>query len=239
MFCIHCGKENAEEALFCQRCGKKFGTTPQDASVTLSPPPYAGPAVPYQSQIDQTQQAALPLSPYGGSAYTAYGSSEPISPPPPPNLLYGGIANPYDNQLPLVTPRKKSRRGLWIILSSIGVILLLLIAVGGYIYANRSTPTKTLDTLCNAYKTGDFQTAYNLFSSHRQTQAGSETTLASNVTQALNSSGGLKDCLVSNVNENGSVASATVAYTFGNGHIFLEHDTLIDVGGIWKVDSAN
>src|SRR5258708_38880774 len=92
-------------------------------------------------------------------------------PPPPPGALAGGRATPYEQQHPLQARQQKSRRRRWMVLSCLGVIILLVAAVGIYMYGNRSTPSKTLDTASNAFKTRDFPTMYNQYSSNYQSQS--------------------------------------------------------------------
>src|SRR5579859_4490860 len=60
---------------------------------------------------------------------------------------------------------KKGRRGLWITLTSLLAVLLLSVAaVSTYLYINRSTPGKTLDSFCKALQQGNYQQAYGAFS---------------------------------------------------------------------------
>jgi hypothetical protein len=77
-------------------------------------------------------------------------------------------------------PPKKSRKGLWISLTIVGVLLVILIPVATFqilAYVNRSTPVKTLDTFCDALLHENYGTAYNQLSSNIQTQL-SETDFA-------------------------------------------------------------
>ena len=74
---------------------------------------------------------------------------------------------------------KKGRRGLWI---TISLIALLIVSVSSFFvisYINRSTPTRTLDTFCNALRQQDYQSAYNQFSQKLQ-KTFSESTFANN-----------------------------------------------------------
>jgi len=107
MFCNRCRANNADNASFCQTCGKRLGTTGLDESTLLSSPP------------------AYALT-YGSNAY---GLIEPGIPPPPPGALAGGRATPYEQQHPLQARQQKSRRRRWMVLSCLGVIILLVAAV--------------------------------------------------------------------------------------------------------------
>jgi zinc-ribbon domain len=224
MFCSQCGASNADDALFCQKCGKRFETTASEESTLLSPPP------------------TVPASPYGSYSYesTANESTEPKYPPPPPDLPYGGLSNPYEQQsIPLAPPLKqKSRRVLWIVLSSIGVIVLLVAAWVIYANVNQSTPSKTLQAGCDATKSGDYQAQYNLFSSGFQSHLGTEGQYASAQQQAVTSKGGIVNCSFSNVNESGSSASAVAVKTFGDGSTITFDVQLVDENGVWKMSNV-
>lgn len=121
MICINCGATNPEEAVFCQRCGKRLETTSSDAfptlsSLTISPASKAtlelseqqdeGDAnlgVRGQPQTDLTKHAELPVSPYKSSPYTAYGESEAIYPPSPPSVPFESTLNTFKQRPPLRT----------------------------------------------------------------------------------------------------------------------------------------
>jgi uncharacterized membrane protein YvbJ len=127
------------------------------------------------------------------------------------------------------------RQRRWI---TLGLLLLILIAVGSFIYANRSTPSKTLDTFCNALKTGDSQTAYDLLSPNLQKQVGSEPMWTSNLNQSLSNKKGLKECLQANINDGDSSSSITLIVIYGNGSVIANDVVLIMDNGTWKLDSA-
>src|SRR5712691_3831859 len=163
----------------------------------------------------------------------------PGTPPPPPGALAVGIAPPYE-QHPLQARRQMSRRRRWIMLSCIGVIVLLVAVVGSYVYINRSTPSKTLDTVCNAFKTGDFPTVYTQYSRSYQSQIGGEASWEAATKQGVSSQGGVVNCTYSNVNENGSAGSDVMSLTFGSGYGVAEtfQQTLIVENGVWKINSS-
>ena len=104
-----------------------------------------------------------------------------------------------------------------------------------------STPTKTLTAYCNAIKNNDAQGAFNQLSSSAQSK-----TSVAQFTQALQQLsspqvGGIKSCTVSNVQQNGSTATAQVQLVVGNKAvppISPSRVTLIKENGIWKVDKS-
>jgi hypothetical protein len=210
---------------------------PQISPTVVANPGYAGPA--YEPTIaapssaypdfQQAPQQAYPQQAYPQPAYP----QQPYAPVPGQVGLpdYAGTAAP---------PQKKSRLGLWIAL--IVIVLLIAGGVGGYVYLNRSTPTKTLQTFCSALKSSppDYQTAYNQYST-RQRARESEQTFASGLQQLFSNpiSGGLKDCTVSNVQQNGSNATGNVAFTFNNvSRTFVFNFSLIDESDGWKIDNG-
>ena len=135
-------------------------------------------------------------------------------------------------------PQRKSRPGLWIAL--IVIVLLVAGGVGGYVYLNRSTPTKTLQDFCSALKNNDPQGAFNQLSTHTQSQT-TEQRFAQGIQQLNNPVlGGIKDCTVSNVQENGSTATGTITLSFNNVNRTVNLDNnLINENGTWKVDTEN
>ena len=225
MFYSQCKANNADDANFCQQCGKRLGTTGLDEPTFLSSPPV------YVSTHGNTSSLR--------NAYRSIESGTP-PPPPPPEALTGGSATPVEQHLPLQARRQKSRRRHWIVLSCLGVILLLAAAVGGYAYSNRSTPGKTLATVCNAFKTSDFPTVYNQYSSSYQNQIGGEASWEAATKQNVSSQGGVVDCAYSNVNVNGSAGSDVMSLTFGSGYGVVEtfQQTLIVENGVWKINSS-
>src|SRR5260221_2013804 len=94
----------------------------------------------------------------------------------------------------------------------------------------RSTPTVTLTNFCAALKAGDYQTAYNQFSTKLQAQVGT-------VDQYVASLGSAKvtDCTVSNIDD--SAGTGTIALVTSNGPGTF-NDTLVNQNGTWKIDSS-
>jgi hypothetical protein len=92
----------------------------------------------------------------------------------------------------------------------------------------RSNPALTLTTYCNAMVGGDYQTAYNQFSSSAQSQIGTEAQFAAFATSLK-----LKDCTVSNVND--TAGTGTVTYIRGDGNKVSAVETLVKENGTWKI----
>lgn len=189
---------------------------------------------------------------YGGPAYeqTIIGYN-PVPQQPFPQQPQGYPQQPYapaPGQVDFpgypaaaVQPQKRNRLGLWIALIVI-VLLVVAVGVGGYVYLNRSTPTRTLQTFCNALKASppDYQTAYNQFSA-RHNGRQSEQAFASSLQLSLNNPllGGLKDCTVSNVQENGSTATGTVTFSFNRvSQTLVFNFNLVNESNGWKIDSG-
>lgn len=145
--------------------------------------------------------------------------------------------------LPLA-PVKKTRRGLWITLAVIAVLLLAGLGFGAYTYVIRSTPEKTLQTYCDALKRGDYQTAYNQLENglHRLL---TEQVFAAHLRLTLDPLKGIRDCAVSNVSEGIPksgllsgylIATGMITFTYGNGRTDSERGwRLIDEDGVWKI----
>ena len=182
---------------------------------------------------------------YGGPAYeqTVIGLN-PVPPAPPqayPQQPYAPAPGQVGFPDVAQQPQKKSRLGLWIALI---VILLLVVAggVSGYAYLNRSTPTRTLQNFCTALKASppDYQTAYNQFSARYRARE-SEQAFATGLQQSLNNPilGGLKDCMVSNVQENGSTATGGVTFSFNRVSQTLAFNfNLVNESDGWKIDNG-
>ncbi len=92
----------------------------------------------------------------------------------------------------------------------------------------RSTPSLTLTTYCNALVMGDYQTAYDQFSSTAQSQIGTEAQFATAATSTK-----IKDCTVSNVND--TTGTGTVTYLRGDGNTVSANETLVKGNVTWKI----
>jgi hypothetical protein len=226
--CIHCGTELPDTAQFCLSCGKPPGGEAAAAAATQAS---ASPPDTYAAYLD-----APTIKSDGPSA------SDPLIPPPPPLASYLSAESPSvpgSAGAPAAPPsaRQKSRRGLWIALVVIAVVLV----VGGglaYYLVIQSTPTKTLQTACDALKSGDYQTIYNLFTTNEQRQVGPESQYAAATQQSNSSKGGVVSCTVSGVTEQDSSASGMVTVRFGDGSTETDTIQLADENGTWKISGA-
>ncbi len=199
---------------------------------------YGQPSLPdYQPQAYSQGYPQQGYSQPGYPQQPAY-PAPPMPPVPPPypqqwNAAPGQIGVP----VPVAPSKKKRRTGL-----VVGVIVLLLVivggAVGGYLYANRSTPEKTLTAYCTAWQNSDAQGVYNQLSTRSQ----SLTSVAkiSQGMQQLNRPivGGIKNCTFSSVQLSGSTATAALRFVVGDTIVppINENITLIQENGTWKVN---
>ena len=139
---------------------------------------------------------------------------------------------------PVVVQPRKRRTGL-----IAGIIVLLLLVVGGgslYFFVLRSTPEKTLQAYCNALQNSDAQGAFNQLSANAQSK-----TSVADFTKAFQTVknpllGGFKSCTFSNVQQNGSTATADVLFTFGNPAVPSSPTKviLVNENGTWKLDTS-
>ena len=144
--------------------------------------------MPEERQGDEFSQGygspkPIPYVPYASSpqfpgvpSYTGSGEANALPPvlssPPQASIVSGGSS-----------VRKRSRRGRWITLSILAVLLLAAVASFFVIrYVNRSTPDKTLDAFCNALQQADYRSAYDQFSAKLQ-QTVSEAAFAAALSQ--------------------------------------------------------
>ena len=212
MYCVHCGAENPGNATFCQKCGKQLPTTDQDETTVSSIP---------------SSLSTL----YGDTPHsnTPSASAETVYAPPPPPSSYVSTTEEKAS-LPGLQPaqKPKGRRGL--ILSVVIVALVVIIAVGAYVYLNRSTPDKTITTYYSALVHNDFQTAYGQFSTAAQRSTSEQQFV--NFWQAR---GGVKAWTLVSTQEQGSTANSTVTVTLGNGQTSLATINLVDENGTWKI----
>lgn len=194
-----------------------YGNYPTPAQPSYTPPPvYPQPQAAYPQE--QPMYAAQP-------AYAQQGYPQPGYPQPGG---FGQVGMP---------PQRKSNKGLFI---AIAVILVLIVGGGGAFFyvQSLSSPQKTLQAYCNALKAGDYQTAYNQFSSTVQSRI-SETQFAGLLRLGIDLEGGMKDCTVTNVTQDSSTtAHGTLTYTFGNGKTNTGNGPLILENGTWKLDES-
>ena len=226
------------------RIGGTVFTYEADGQVPIAPTVYVGP--PGNPAAFEPTVAVLPPVAYGVNAQQAYPPT-PMPPAPPGFQAYpvfilqpqyappGAPANS-----PAAPVKKKSRRGLWIVLSTIAVLLVACCAFGALVIANRSTPTKTLTAFCNDLKTGNYHDAYQQLS--RSAQHGqSEAKFTQILQQGLGRAGGLKDCAFNNESDNGSLGTFLMTWTVNLSLVPpVNFDgQLVNEGGVWKINQLN
>lgn len=190
------------------------------------------PAYPQPAYTPPPQPVQPPYVPPAQPAYTPQPAAYPQQQPGYPQPAYpqpGGFGQPG-----FPPPQRKSRAGLWIT-----IIVLLVLVIGGgsvYYFVIRSTPQKTLAAYCDGWKTSNAQEIYNQLDAAQQAK-----TTVSAIQKAMglvSVVGGIKDCTVGSVQENGSTATAIVTITLGDGKTASETDTLVQENGTWKLDSS-
>ena len=212
MYCVHCGAENPGNATFCQKCGKQLPTTDQD-----------------EPTVSSTPSSLSTLYGNTPSSNTPTASAETVYAPPPPPSSY--VSNTEVKASPPGLPPAqipKRRRGL--VLSLVIIALVVIIAVGAYVYVNHSTPDKTITTYYAALVHNDFQTAYSQFSTAAQNSISEQQ--FTNFWQRLE---GVKAWTLVSTQERGSTATSTVTVTFGNGQTRVATIILVDENGTWKI----
>jgi hypothetical protein len=101
-----------------------------------------------------------------------------------------------------------------------------------------STPQQTLTTYCNAIKAGDYNTAYNQFSSNMHSKE-TEQQYAAGVTKATSQAGQPSDCTFSNVQTNGNTGTATLKLTFSKIPTPINAKiNLVKENGVWKMNGG-
>ena len=212
MYCVHCGAENPGNATFCQKCGKQLPTTNQDE--------------PTVSSMPSSLSTHYGNTPYSNTPST---SAETVYAPPPSSSSHVSTTEEKASPPGLPPAQKSGRRG-GLVLSLVIVALVVIIAVGAYVYLNRSTPDKTITTYYSALVHNDFQTAYNQFSTSAQNSISEQQFV--NFWQRL---GGVKAWTLVSTQEQGSTANSTVTVTFGNSQTRLATLILVDENGTWKI----
>ncbi len=125
--------------------------------------------------------------------------------------------------------RKKSRRGLWIVLSIMSAILIVVGVAAFLVSMNLPSPTKSLDAFCDALEQRDYQTAYHQLSSRFQAET-SEPLFASFFSQVTS-------CAHSAPAQSGTRATASLLTTYSSGR--TEQDPVIliqESNSSWKID---
>jgi pSer/pThr/pTyr-binding forkhead associated (FHA) protein len=203
------------------------------------PPPYSSyqqpaPAAPNYPPVSQPDYGQ-PQQPYPMPAY-----SQPQG--YPQQAPWAGAPGQFGAPpAPVATQPRTRRTGL-----IIGLIVLLVVIAGGigvFAYANRSTPEKTLSAFCAALKNNDEHGAYSQFGTgitSRETEQQYAPRFSA-FESALRTPqfGGLKDCTVSNVQENGSNATGSIVLSFNVSTATLPVNyTLSNENGTWKLENA-
>src|SRR5258708_11267212 len=114
---------------------------------------------------------------------------------------------------------------MWVIIVTIiGVLLLSCVLFSVFAYVNRSTPQKTLTTFCTDLKSNNLHDAYQQMSTDFQSQT-SEATFTSQISRAMTTVGGLKDCTVGAVNEGTTSATGTMFWAVNLSTQIVPFDT--------------
>lgn len=209
-------------AVYCSKCGKQ---QPGDAIFCM------GCGQPLKAD-GQSIQATGPVrrAAYGNRGY------QPTQVQPP--SAYGNYGQEAQRGYGVPPPQKKSRTGLVIGLTVLLLVLVLVGAgIGGY-FILRSTPEKTLQAYCNALLNSDAQGLDDQLSTREQTNVAN---IAAGLKRANDPSiGGIKTCTYSNVQQNGSNATATITFTVGNTTlpVYTDNVVMIDENGSWKIDGG-
>ena len=111
--------------------------------------------------------------------------------------------------MPIEQVRRRDRR---FILIGLGLLIVIVLAISGYFYFNRSTPEKTLNAFCTAVQGQDYQTAYNQLSNSLQSN---ETELE--FANTLRANGKVDTCTHSSANTTNNKATANVTIVTNSG----------------------
>jgi len=205
VYCVYCGAENPTDATFCQKCGKRLPTV----------------------DLDELTVSSIPTA-----LSTPYGDTPPasaetvITPPPQPSYVPISGEKASSSRQPDQHPKR--RRAF--VLSLVILVLLVIVAAGVYVYANRSTPDKTVTTYYSALVHGNFQTAYDQLSTSAQ-----GTLTEPQFTRVWQELGGVKAWSLISTQEQGSTANSRVTITLGNGQTRPASIILVDENGTWKI----
>lgn len=195
-------------------------------------------------QYPQYPQQTPPNFPQGQPGYPQqYGAYPQAGVPPYPGAYPQAGIPPYPGQFQAgypVQPPRRSRAGVWIAI--IAVIVLLGGGVATYFIINQSSPTATLNTLCDGFQKEDAQEMYNTFSTSEQARPGDSVEDLQSNFNLLNDAGvKISSCKVSNVQQNGSTATGTITLTLtaaGDTHSASEDISLVQENGQWKVNGG-
>ena len=138
----------------------------------------------------------------------------------------------FDGTIPgYMSIKQVRRRDRRFILLGLGLLVAIVLALGGYVYFNRSTPDKTLDIFCNAMQVQDFQTAYNQLSYALQN---SET--EPDFANTLRANGKVNACSHGSASTINNKTTAKVTIVTGYGQASNSNVTLTsDNSNTWKL----
>jgi hypothetical protein len=172
-----------------------------------------------QEELNVNSQYTLPQQ------YLPSYSQQPDNIPFIPADYHG----PIPGYVPIEQVRRRDRR---FILIGLGLLVVMILAVGGYFYFTRSTPEKTLDAFCYAIQGQDYQTAYDQLSNSLQDR---ETELE--FADAARTVGKVSICTHDSANTTNNKATANMKLVTGSGQISSSKVTLTaDNGNTWKMN---
>lgn len=192
-------------------------TSYQGNQAQVPPPAYDTPS-PYQQYQQEYPQQPYYAPPYGQ-----------VPPPAPPST--SGPAS-----LP-ARFKSNARFRLLVIGAAVLVVIIIVVVSVVVVTGGGSTPTKTLTQYCNDFKSGDFNSAYDLLSSNAQSTVSRSQYVATE--QGVNRAGGVTNCSITSVSESDSSATGSIVYTFGDGQTLTAKYALVDQNGTWKISSEN
>lgn len=219
------------------------GNTGQGSNAGVSPTVAAPEPAHYKGNTGMHQgYEAMPAGPTGSPAYPSSPAHSTNYPPyavpsidPIPGYLQGSGQQAWQPQgVPIqLTPgsllQKEHRRELWTALGILGVVLV----IGFIVFANLHSPERTLDTFCNALRSGDYQTAYNQLSPGAQSLSQSEVDFANSFSHGDR----VVSCSYTNVSVSGNSAMTTVTFTgSSSGTSSLVFTLIQDSSFNWRID---
>jgi hypothetical protein len=211
MFCIDCGGENPQDAVFCRECGKRIVPVGQANARTE----YGGEYPSYPSE------PVIPNAPMQEAGPAAFSAQSPLAQAQP---------------VPVVPPAANHQtRNM--LLGIIGLVLLIALIWGSYAYANRSTPERTLNNVCDGLRNGNYAEVYDQLTGNALNGSISEANWIASVKSSMDNAGGVTGCTVSDVVETDPTATGWMNITYSRIQAQDIHWHLIDENGTWKIDN--
>jgi hypothetical protein len=207
---------------------------------------YPPPSSPYDNAAPPPPQPDYGYQPQSGYPASQPGYAPQSQPGYPPAEPYVPQSQPgYPPMQPggygpggvpaFQPPPQRSKAGMWT-----AIIIVAVLVVGGGLFAilsmNGSTPQKTMDAYCTAYKNGDANAMYDLLSTNAK-QKQTKEDLQTLMTQ-IKSAGGIQTCTTSDVTESGSTATGKIHLTLA-GKTVDATDQLVKENGTWKLEGEN